>query len=227
MEELKLDRSDAYNRWVRYVAVPALTAYGAMTVLSSHTVEEKDGMFRYAARDTGLVMTTTSVFPKSLLATHMWSGIALFTLTVIQKAVVYGMSTSYKYYRDIHGALGFFILLLSLSMAAAGFGLGLHSALPSFVAFSVLFSAPWVFWSVSVWWSASMKRIQLHRLLGNMMLKGCLAVPLSRVVGSVLQQQGWGEAEGYYQGIGFASVVVGVWQIMDLIEFWGRKVKRT
>ena len=120
----------------------------------------------------------------------------------------------------MHAMIGFFIVLLSLFMAVAGFLLGFHSALPGFLSFSVLFASPWIVWSISVFQTASARRIFLHQYLGNMMLKGCLAVPLSRVVGAVLQSQRWGEAEGYYQGIIFASIVIGTWQILDTIAFF-------
>lgn len=224
-QELTRDSKDAYNTWVRWIAVPFILCYVFLTVSGLSASLLEDGMddgHVYISRDTGLKMTTLSPFHKGLIATHMWSGIILCLLTLFQKHVVLKMSTAYRSYRDLHGSLGFFILLLSLSMSAAGFLLGFHSALPNFVLFSVLFASPWVCWSLAIWWSATVRRIYFHRLLGNMMLKGCLAVPISRIVGSFLQRHSWGEADGYYQGIILSSILIGTWQLHDCYELWTR-----
>lgn len=217
---LEADEKDAYNTAIKWLAVPCIATYIAVTLMHSSSVQvASNDSVVYTSRDTGLQMTATSLFSHDLLAIHLWSGIGLCFLVLFQKYIVSLMSSSYKYYKDIHCALGFFILLLSLQMSIAGFFLGFKSALPNFLAFSVLFAAPWVIWAVTVWWSASAARIHTHRLLGNMMVKGCLAVPLSRVSGAYLQKY-QGEVDGYYTGIIFASTVVGVWQVFDCWLFW-------
>jgi len=43
--------------------------------------------------------------------------------------------------------------------------------------------------------------ISVHRLLGNMFLKGCVAVPLSRVFGAILQaREVWDDEVAFYTG---------------------------
>ena len=49
-----------------------------------------------------------------------------------------------------------------------------------------------------------------------MVLKSCIAVPLSRVMGAYLQRSGWGEASGYYTGILATTVLIGLWQVYEL-----------
>jgi hypothetical protein len=223
LDEIRRDTADAYTTWARWIVVPLLVAYVGVAVFSEHEVAELEGgKFSYAARDTGLKMTTTAPFQSSILKTHLWCGLALVVVTLVQKTTVGWMASSYQDYRDIHGMFGFFVLMLSFTMSGAGFLLGFQADLPNFRIFSVFFAAPWVLWSVSVWFTAAPRRIHLHRLLGNMMLKGCIAVPLSRISGAVLQHAGWGEAEGYYTGIGLASVVVGVWQCADCVSLFLR-----
>ena len=63
--------------------------------------------------------------------------------------------------------------------------------------------------------------LQIHSkiiaFLGNMLLKGCIATPLSRVGGAFLQRRGWALAPGYYQGIFGVAAVIGVWQLADIV----------
>ena len=53
------------------------------------------------------------------------------------------------------------------------------------------------------------------------MLKGCIATPLARAGGALLQQfrPDLGIAFGYYGGIGAVTVLIGVWQMVELAAF--------
>ncbi len=53
--------------------------------------------------------------------------------------------------------------------------------------------------------------------LGNMVLKGCISVPLARVSGSILQRY-LKTHEGYYVGIIGATIIVAIWDILELIS---------
>jgi hypothetical protein len=70
--------------------------------------------------------------------------------------------------------------------------------------------------------------LSLHRLLGNMMLKGCVAVPASRFAGAALQLFGkpyWNEVSGFYQGITGTSLIVCLWETYDLYVWYSRYSK--
>ena len=66
-----------------------------------------------------------------------------------------------------------------------------------------------------LWVYATKKTIYLHRYFGNMLLKACIATPLARIAGSVLQRQGFDSPNGYYLGIGSITLIVSIWQIVD------------
>ena len=65
-----------------------------------------------------------------------------------------------------------------------------------------------------LWVYATKKTIYLHRYFGNM-LPACIATPLTRIAGSVLQRQGFDSPNGYYLGIGSITLIVSIWQIVD------------
>ena len=48
-----------------------------------------------------------------------------------------------------------------------------------------------------------------------MLLKGCIATPLARIAGSILQGQGFENSNGYYVGIGSVTIIISIWQIID------------
>ena len=72
-------------------------------------------------------------------------------------------------------------------MDAAGYAMGRFSSFAHFDTFSVLFALPFAIWLVSIWVTAKAKWLQTHRLLSNMLLKGCIATPLARAGGALLQ----------------------------------------
>lgn len=102
-------------------------------------------------------------------------------------------------------------------MDAAGLLMGPYPTLPHFRTFIWFFAAPWAAWLVLLYLTASPARIFYHRLLANTTVKGCLAVPLSRLGGSLLQHAGWPESDGYYIGIGAATLGVGLWVVADIL----------
>ena len=57
-------------------------------------------------------------------------------------------------------------------MDVAGYLMAEYSTLQHFDIFIYLFAAPFAFFAVAIYFTASAKRIQYHRLFGNMMLKG-------------------------------------------------------
>lgn len=48
-----------------------------------------------------------------------------------------------------------------------------------------------------------------------MLIKACVAVPLARMGGAVLQRAGWEEEQGYYVGIGGVSLLIFFWLVAD------------
>ena len=106
-------------------------------------------------------------------------------------------------------------------MDAAGYAMGRFSSFAHFDTFSVLFAAPFALWLVGIWLTATSGWLRTHRLLSNMLLKGCIATPLARAGGALLQQfrPDLGIAFGYYGGIGAVTVLIGVWQVFELAAF--------
>jgi len=87
----------------------------------------------------------------------------------------------------------------------------------------IFFATPWIIFCIGIYFTAtitSIKKLCLHRLFGNMLLKACLATPFARLAGSYLQRCGWDEEMGYYTGIGGVSGIVGIWQCYELWEFF-------
>ena len=73
-------------------------------------------------------------------------------------------------------------------MDAAGYAMGRFSSFSHFDTFSVLFALPFAVWLVGIWLTATRGWLQTHRLLSNMLLKGCIATPLARAGGALPQQ---------------------------------------
>jgi hypothetical protein len=49
---------------------------------------------------------------------------------------------------------------------------------------------------------------RLHRLFSNMLVKCCIAVPISRIADALLQRSGWKEEKGYCMVIRGISALV-------------------
>ena len=119
----------------------------------------------------------------------------------------------------VHRRLGYCILLACAIMDGAGYYMGRYSAFPHFETFSVWFALPFAVWLILIPLTAKLKLLHTHRLLSNMLVKGCIATPLSRVGGAHLQRMGWETASGYYVGIFGVAMVIGVWQLIDIYYY--------
>jgi len=104
-------------------------------------------------------------------------------------------------------------------MNTGGYLMGSYSLLDKFTTFSFFFALPWWLWIIGIYFTARVKYLRWHRLLSNMLLKGCLAVPCSRLTGAMFQYFGWEESAGYYQGIATAAFIIALWQIGDIYHF--------
>eukprot|EP01102_Stenamoeba_stenopodia_P014063 TRINITY_DN4640_c0_g1_i2.p1 TRINITY_DN4640_c0_g1~~TRINITY_DN4640_c0_g1_i2.p1 ORF type:complete len:304 (+),score=60.65 TRINITY_DN4640_c0_g1_i2:278-1189(+) len=171
---------------------------------------------------------STSCFEGSLLSLHSIAAAFLFLLVAIQKYTVQRMKDDkdYKTYADIHRNVGYICLIVIPTMALGGFLLGGYSSFENFSYFSVVFAAPFVFWTLGIYWTAqkySSSMISAHRLLGNMLLKGCVAVPLARVFGSLLQSRGdWDDEVAFYTGIKLASLLIAIWELTEMYYWYIR-----
>mmetsp|Transcript_5741 Transcript_5741/g.8840 ORF Transcript_5741/g.8840 Transcript_5741/m.8840 type:complete len:103 (+) Transcript_5741:162-470(+) len=83
---------------------------------------------------------------------------------------------------------------------------------------------------VSVQWMDNVKThpnaVIYHRMAGNILVKSCIAVPSSRILGAILQRfcaQFLSHSQGYYLGILSCTIIVGIWEIKELYEQWPKK----
>ena len=239
--EIALDSVDFWNRWLQYLVLPLLSVYAAIALFRNRDeqpTQVSENEFEFVARDSGQRMIVQTPFPDFLLQAHTFTALALFMLTFTQKLLLPRMAET-RLRVQLHRYAGYVILALSSAMAAAGFAMRSYPSIPGFATFSYFFAAPWLFLSITVLASARSKDIALHRLLGNMLLKACIAVPLSRIMGAVLQR--WWDcddvraqchaqavAEGYFHGIADTSLVVACWQVADVLSYvqskWGGDV---
>jgi hypothetical protein len=122
-----------------------------------------------------------------------------------------------------HRVLGYASVGMMSAMAVAGIAMGSWpdpAQYPRFALYNVLFGLPWLLWSAALLFSARRRSYHWHRFWGNMALRGCIAVPLARICGALLQRcAGWPEAQGYYSGIGTAAAVIGLWELVDIAAF--------
>jgi hypothetical protein len=70
-------------------------------------------------------------------------------------------------------------------MAYGGFKLSLNSKLNNFQIFKFIFASPWIIFIATVLFSAKIKAFKWHAFFANLMYKGCLAVPIARVLGGL------------------------------------------
>jgi len=239
-EVLAQDANDIYNRFLCWLIWPSLAFYAIFTIFNSHTDvtavdADANTLLISIARDSGLRMSMKKFPPSLLLGLHWCSGLALFIAVVLQKHTVLKMfRSSFSRFSLLHRKLGYLIFLLIASMTIGGYALGSYSAFDQFDVFSVFFALPWALWLIGLWWTATKttttttttstthSSLSLHRFLGNMLLKGCISVPISRLVGSLFQRIGspfWSDVSGFYQGIGCVSFVVFIWQTVELYQF--------
>lgn len=170
--------------------------------------------------DSGLEMDVTGPFPVWMLRAHGGGACLLVLLTLLQKESVRRMAADAEGATALHRRVGYCCLAALAVMDGAGYALGSgYSKFEGFGTFVKFFAAPFALWLVGIWLSAAAGWLRTHALLGNMLLKGCIATPLSRLGGATMQRLGWSTAAGYYQGIFGVACVIGVWQLADLAEF--------
>ncbi len=235
------DSEDFYNRRLAWLLLPLAVAwlvwtFGVRSALPSHS----DDLVS-VSRDAGLRMTLKQPFPPWLLWAHSISGALLLAGAMLQKRLVSQMARG-EGGGDWHRRTGYALAALMLVMSGAGFLMSPYSTWNNFTAFSVAFAAPWVGWAAAIVVSGRRRKVRMrvredkkneelccansaqygfHRLMGNQMLKGCLAVPAARLAGAVVQDwaPAWGEDAGYYVGIFGVVCVVAVWEACDVAAY--------
>lgn len=218
------DANDLYHRRIKYVALPVLSVYvvhalWACTKVLARGSPGGDGVKMSIGGD-GLKMNLTAPFPPWMLAAHSIGACVLVALTLVQKGMAAQWLVEVPAAALRHRRLGYMILVALAVMDSAGYAMGSgYSAFPGFATFAKFFAAPFALWLVGIWLTARAGWLHAHALLGNMLLKGCIATPLSRLGGAALQRCGWSTAAGYYQGIGAVTCVIGAWQLGDLVAF--------
>ena len=220
------DAADVYHRAFKFVALPALVAYivHAAALSSGHRDNSRYDRVGYVSTsgDVGLLMALSERMPPWLLWTHGRGALTLVALVLVQKELVRKMGlapsfASFSYFSAAHRKLGYAILAALLVMDACGYALCKYSTFEGFQWFAVVFAAPFAAWLIGIWCTARAGYWRSHALLANMLLKGCIATPLSRLGGAYLQHHGWPMASGYYQGIFAVAAIIAVWQAVDLV----------
>lgn len=225
MEKTRLcraDAADAYHRAVKLVALPAIGAYclHAIAAGTQHVTGSNATGLVSTGADSGLEMTLMSPMPQWLVVAHSRGAIALCFLVFLQKELVRGMAQNLVAFRAAHTYVGYLTLLALFIMDAAGYLLSAFSAFERFQLFAVFFALPFALWLVGLYATARAGWWRAHAFLANMLLKGCIATPLSRLGGAALQRRGWDRASGYYQGIFGVALIIALWQAADCLSLW-------
>ncbi len=117
----------------------------------------------------------------------------------------------------LHKGLGYLVLVFMAWMVMGGLLMSPFPVCDTFPIFNVFFALPWIVWIVELIRSGASRAIVYHRIMGNLAVKGCVAVPLARILSAALQSlQGPTEAEAYYGGIGLSSLIIACWAVFDL-----------
>jgi len=219
---LKIDAADWYHRRIKHVAVPVLVVY-TVHALVTPGIRSKHLSI---SGDSGLTMDLKAALPPVMLHAHSIGALSMVCMILVQKELVrsrlYNTLRSPVQYASsmlVHRRLGYAILVACLVMDAAGYAMGHFSAFPSFEVFSAWFALPFAAWLVAIPLTARAGWLRSHRLASNMLLKGCIATPLSRLGGAGLQRLGWATASGYYVGIFGVACAIGLWQVADVVGF--------
>ena len=166
-------------------------------------------------------MTVNGSFPQVFMRVHYWAGVLLIPFAVIQKHVSLAMGKvkrSSRTLRFAHKWLGYTIVLMVCFMAGGGFSLRQYSTFDGFQIAMVLFVAPWVLFALLVPISGYCNWGLTHVISGDALFKACVAVPLARSLGVLLQTcSALSLSNGYYAGILMSTVVIGVWATYDVI----------
>eukprot|EP01091_Cochliopodium_minus_P008321 TRINITY_DN1864_c0_g1_i1.p1 TRINITY_DN1864_c0_g1~~TRINITY_DN1864_c0_g1_i1.p1 ORF type:complete len:262 (-),score=40.47 TRINITY_DN1864_c0_g1_i1:24-809(-) len=222
---LERDSNDIYNRKFKYIIIPLVALYLINAIVNRSTIKRKeDGQFSSIAKDSGLTTTLSSEFNYDIVL-HSLGGLLLFVCVLYQKYLVIKMRDTfggkdYKSYEELHRVIGFLTFGSILVMDFAGYIAGNKVSWPGFADFFIyIFSFPWIVWLFAIYLTAAALKYEEHRLFGNMLLKGCIAVPFARLAGGYLQSYGYEEAMGYYVGIGGVSFLVFLWQVYEIYDY--------
>lgn len=207
-----------YGRFpiLRWGVLVFLTIY-LWVILASPSSQRED---TYSSPE-GLRMTVNGSFPQVFMRVHYWAGVLLIPFAVIQKHVSLAMGKvkrSSRTLRFAHKWLGYTIVLMVCFMAGGGFSLRQYSTFDGFQIAMVLFVAPWVLFALLVPISGYCNWGLTHVISGDALFKACVAVPLARSLGVLLQTcSALSLSNGYYAGILMSTVVIGVWATYDVI----------
>ncbi len=192
-KQFSIDSKDFYNRFLKYIVFISYCIYFVYSLFynDSTTLPKANHKYEYYSRDTGLKMTLNAKFPKYLLHIHSFASFVLvmgaffLKFSTLQLAKASNVKII-KLYKSLHVLVGYATLIAAICMAVAGFFLGYYSDLDNFETFSYFFAGPWFVFFFGIYYSAKWKLWGWHRVLGNMLVKGCIAVPLVRILGSYL-----------------------------------------
>ena len=250
---LKADSADVYNTKCKRFIVPFAVAYlFVYTSVSLSTWWRGGGAGRplennvtHHSADCGLRMqlNQVDVQAKSIAGfsyfslihrSHALAAMSLFFVCIYQKHNVQLMASlakrasatkDYRMQLQEHRFYGKVGLLLVLAMDLCGLLMGPFSSWEKFTTFNFFFFAPWLFMVGGIYGCATSKLIKWHRYFGNMLLKGCIATPIARIMGSLLQQlkmlygfNGWDDSHGFYYGIGAVTLIISLWQGKDTLD---------
>ena len=215
-QQITFDTLDSYHA-VKPFVLCVLGIYGIVFVVNRH-ITQADPLTNAqtsVAKD-GLRLGVSEEIPEWLVNTHAFCAVAALVLALMQKEMMVNLNQEYGKYISTHRLFGKTCLVLVGVMDAAGYAMGKWSSFANFTVLSVLFAAPWLVFVAGIYFTAKPSLIVWHRIFGNLLIKGCIATPISRWCGALLQRCGWQDALGYYEGIGAVTVLAGIWSMVDL-----------
>ena len=233
---LRLDAGDAWHRVIKYLMALPLLLYSVSFLFDKHKlnflrVPLLNGQTRdllYAVAKDGLIVpireTETDKWPEnngwSIIDFHAFAAMALLLCVVFQKQSAMWMLTDFKGWVTAHRYVGRVAMGLVAIMCYYGWEMARFITLKRFDVFIYLFIAPFATFSVLLYATASPKWIAYHRLFANMLVKGVVGTPLARLAGMLLQsfhsEQPNDRDRDYYYGIGMVTLVLGLWQVIEL-----------
>jgi hypothetical protein len=230
---LKILQSDAndprYHSIAKTLLGIPLFMYSVGFLLLHHTLniiknDQNETTLIIAEAKDGLQMSVKHDLPEWKLILHSFCAMGLLFICIFQKENIKWMSRSANQYIkwiNIHRWVGRFSLVLILGMDIGGLLMGTESTLEKFQIFVIFFAAPFFCFGLGLYLTAKPSLLEYHRIFANMLVKGCIGTPLARLGGSLFQRIGYFNlSSGYYCGIGFVTLILGSWQVVELIEFW-------
>jgi hypothetical protein len=199
--------------------------YATRTILGASFITiESNSQEIHHSRDVGMRFDLLNSLPAVPLAVHTIAAGLLLAQAYFQKySAMYMLPDTCIYTSTVvkaHRVNGYLTLASMSAMAIGGFELGRHGRFPGLRLFNFAFAVPWVVMIQQLYVSIKSRDWLYHQLVGNMIVRSCLAVPLARVFSARIQQSDQvSNAIGYYLGIGTASIIIGVWQGFDLLEY--------